>query len=75
MSYKDQRELAALPQQIEGLEAEQAQLTARMSVGGYHRAGPEQLRADRARLQELAALLVRKYERWQALEEERARLA
>ena len=47
----------------------------RMSEAAYHRAGPEQLRADRSRLQELEALLVRKYERWQALEEERARLA
>jgi len=44
LSYKDERELAALPQAIEALELEQAEVTARMSLPGLHRGGPERLR-------------------------------
>jgi hypothetical protein len=46
LSYKDERELAALPQAIEALEREQAEVNARMSLPDYHRGGPEQ-RAQR----------------------------
>ena len=75
LSYKEQRELAALPGEIEMLEREQAQLTARVSAPDYHRAGGEQLRGDRKRLEELEALLLQKFARWECLEEQRARLA
>ena len=73
LSYKDERELAALPLAIEALEREQAEVTARMGLPDYHRAGREQLRSDRQRIGEIEALLQEKFTRWEALEEQRAR--
>ena len=73
LSYKEQRELISLPGEIESLEREQAELTARMSAADYHRAGAEQIRSDRRRLEELEALLLEKFARWELLEERRAR--
>jgi len=75
LSYNEQRELAALPDEIETLEREQARLNARMSASDYHRLGGEQVRGDRKRLEELEALLLRKFTRWEQLEERRARSA
>jgi len=75
LSYLEQRELAALPDEIETLEHEQAQLNARMSAPDYHRLGGEQVRGDRKRLEELEALLLQKFARWEQLEERRARAA
>jgi ABC transport system ATP-binding/permease protein len=75
LGYKEQRELVALPEEIETLEREQAQLTARISAPNYHRLGGEQLRGDRKRLEELEALLLQKFARWEWLEEQRARSA
>jgi len=72
LSYNEQRELAALPDEIERLEREQAQLIARMSTPDYHRLGGEQVRGDRKRLEELEALLLEKFARWERLEERRA---
>ena len=72
LSYKDERELAALPQAIEALEREQAEVTARMSLPDYHRGTPEQLRRDRQRMQEIEAQLQEKFTRWEALEGARA---
>jgi len=71
LSYKDQRELAALPDEIEGLEREQAELLALMSGPDYHRRGPEQIREDRRRSEQIEALLATKFARWEALEEAR----
>jgi ATP-binding cassette subfamily F protein uup len=68
LSYKETRELEALPGEIEALEAEQHALTARMSAPDYFRQGPEALRADRARSADIEALLMEKLERWHALE-------
>jgi ATP-binding cassette subfamily F protein uup len=70
LSYKEQRELAALPEEIETLEREQAQLSERMSAPDYHRLGGEQMRSDRKRLEELEALLLDKFARWERLEQE-----
>ena len=75
LSYKEQRELAALPDEIESLEREQAQLTARISAPDYYRLGGEQLRGDRKRLEELESLLLQKFTRWEWLEEQRGHLA
>jgi ATP-binding cassette subfamily F protein uup len=72
LGYNEQRELAALPEEIETLEREQAQINARMCTPDYHRLGGEQLRADRKRLEELEALLLQKFARWEWLEERRA---
>jgi ABC transport system ATP-binding/permease protein len=69
LGYQEQRELAALPDEIETLEREQTELTTRMSAADYHRQDRERLRADRARLEELEALLLEKFARWESLEE------
>ncbi len=75
LSYKEERELAALPGQIETLEAEQTALTTRMSEPDYHRLGADRVRDDRKRLSELEELLLEKFARWELLEEQRARTA
>jgi ABC transport system ATP-binding/permease protein len=71
LSYKDQRELAALPEQIEALEQEQSQLNALMSGPDYHRRGPQQIRDDRLRIDAIESLLLTKFARWESLEEAR----
>jgi ATP-binding cassette subfamily F protein uup len=71
LSYKDQRELAALPDEIEALEREQSQLNALMSGPDYHRRGTQQIRDDRLRSEAIEALLLAKFARWECLEEAR----
>jgi len=73
LSYKDQRELAALPDEIEALEREQTELNALMSSPDYHRRGPDKMREDRLRSEQIEALLMTKFERWEALEQARPR--
>jgi ATP-binding cassette subfamily F protein uup len=68
LSYKETRELEQLPAQIEALEAEQRELTARMSGGDYHKHGAAQIKADRLRSDEIEATLASAYERWAALD-------
>jgi ATP-binding cassette subfamily F protein uup len=68
LSYKETRELAALPAEIEALEAESRALAERMQAPDYYRQPPEALRADRARAEEIETLLMQKLERWEALE-------
>ncbi|MDB6087361.1 MAG: transporter ATP-binding protein [Gammaproteobacteria bacterium] len=70
LSFKDQRELASLPVEIEALEREQTELTARMSTPDYHRQGAQQARTDGKRLEEIEALLLAKFARWESLEEQ-----
>ncbi len=69
LSYKEQRELAALPEEIEALEREQGEINTRMSSGDYHRQGAEKIREDRKRLEEIETLLLEKFARWEVLEE------
>jgi ABC transport system ATP-binding/permease protein len=75
LSFKEQRELDSLPKEIEALEREQTELTARMSTPDYHRQGAQQQRTDSKRLEEIEALLLTKFARWEALEEQRGRVA
>jgi ABC transport system ATP-binding/permease protein len=71
LSYKEERELAMLPQEIETLEKEQADIVARQSQPGYHREGAQRMRADQRRAEEIEVLLLEKFARWEALEEAR----
>jgi ATP-binding cassette subfamily F protein uup len=71
LSYKDQRELATLPEEIESLEREQTELTALMSGPEYHLRGAPQIREDRRRSTEIETLLLTKFARWERLEEAR----
>jgi ATP-binding cassette subfamily F protein uup len=68
MSYKEVRELAALPEQITALESEQRALTARMCEPDYFRVGAERMRVDRARAAEIETQLSTRLERWEQLE-------
>jgi ATP-binding cassette subfamily F protein uup len=71
LSYKDQRELEALPGEIEALEREQSELNARMSSAEYHKQGAHVMRDDSTRAGEIEELLLAKFARWEALEEAR----
>jgi len=68
LSYKEARELESLPKEIEALEAEQGLLAAKISAPEYFRQPPEALKADQQRNGELEALLMKKLQRWEALE-------
>ena len=68
LTYKEQRELEALPDAIEALEAEQHALTERMCAPGYHQQPAEALRADRLRAEAIEHALAEKFERWAALD-------
>jgi len=69
LSFKEQRELAALPAELEALEGEQLAITQRMSTADYHKQGAERIKADRARAVEIERLLAERIERWVLLEE------
>jgi ATP-binding cassette subfamily F protein uup len=69
LSYNEQRELAALPAELQALENEQAALLARMSAADYHTAGAQQMKADVGRAAEVERLLEEKLTRWMALED------
>jgi ATP-binding cassette subfamily F protein uup len=73
LSYKEQRELAALPEEIEALEREQTELNAHLASADYHRQGATKIREDRQRLEEIETLLLDKFARWETLEELRNR--
>jgi len=68
LSYKDQRELEALPQRIEALEAEQAQLQRESSDPDFYKHPGEDITAALVRLEEVAAELEVCYARWETLE-------
>jgi ATP-binding cassette subfamily F protein uup len=74
LSYKETRELAALPGQIEALEREQREINERMAGPEYHRLGTAQIRADGLRLAALEAELASCFDRWAELEARSAAL-
>jgi ATP-binding cassette subfamily F protein uup len=69
LSYKERRELDALPMRIEALEAEEQQLSARVASAGFYKEGAEAIATTMARLTALAKELEATYARWHALEE------
>ncbi len=69
LSYKLQRELEAIPGQIEALEAEQAKLQEEISDPAFYQCPPEQTRAVLERLDGLQKELDRLIERWAELED------
>jgi len=74
LSYKETRELAQLPAQIEALEVEQRAINERMSQSGYHRQGTAQIRSDGQRLTEIEQQLAAAFDRWAELEARAAAL-
>ena len=71
LSYKETKELEAMPKLIEDLEREQALLMNKMSDPEYHSLGVAELKADAEKAQALEAQIMESYERWEALEEKR----
>lgn len=68
LSYKEQRELEALPGLIAALESEQAQLQASQSQPDYFRRDARELRRDQDRIESIETELLALLERWETLE-------
>ena len=68
LSYKESRELEALPARIEALETEQKALTEAMSRADYHKRGADTLRRDAERAMAIERELEDAFERWAALD-------
>jgi ATP-binding cassette subfamily F protein uup len=75
LSFKERRELDQLPDELEALEREQAELAARMSGADYHRQSIDRLKADRERAAVIELLLAEKFERWSALDQKAGQTA
>jgi len=68
LGFREQRELQALPAQIEALELEQAALAARMTDPAAFRRDAREQRADQDRAQAIEVELLALLEKWEALE-------
>lgn len=68
LTYKEQRELEALPQRIETLEAEQQHLYQTMSNPMFFQKGKEDIANIKARVSSLECELAEAYQRWETLE-------
>ncbi|MCE5186519.1 MAG: ATP-binding cassette domain-containing protein [Planctomycetaceae bacterium] len=69
LSYKEQKELEALPAEIERLEQERAALHAQMAEPAFYKQPQELLTQTAARLQELESALAAAFARWEQLEQ------
>jgi ABC transport system ATP-binding/permease protein len=67
LSYKEQRELEALPARIEALEAEQKTLAERLADAGFYSREPQNVAAAQARVAAIDDELLQALERWEAL--------
>lgn len=74
MSFKELRDLEALPAQIESLEREQAQLAQRLADPFTYKADPGAVRALHQQQQDLEATLDSAMARWEMLEQKKTRL-
>ncbi len=74
LGYKEQRELDALPGEIEQLEAERETIEKALSDPALYQENPEQVSVFSARMQELDSILEEKYAYWDELEEKRGHL-
>lgn len=70
LSYKEQRELEALPGHIESLETEQAELQQRMADPAFYQQDREAIAEATSRLEALEQELAAAYGRWETLEAE-----
>ncbi|HJX09210.1 MAG TPA: ATP-binding cassette domain-containing protein [Candidatus Binatia bacterium] len=68
LTYKEQRELEALPEKIESLEAEQSALHGLMGDADFYRQPSEKITATIDRLEAVKLELESRYARWQELE-------
>jgi ATP-binding cassette subfamily F protein uup len=75
LTYKEQRELEALPARIESLESEQAALNARVAGPEFYKEAPDAIRAALARAADLHREIADAYDRWHTLETLNAQLS
>ncbi len=68
LSYKEQQELTALPERIDGMEAEIAALHEAMAQPAYYQKPGDQIAADQKRLDQLDTELASAYRRWEELD-------
>ena len=68
LSFKEQRELEQLPQQIADLEAEQATISERLADPELYRKQPDEVQKLNQRFAEIDQLLMESLERWEAIE-------
>jgi ATP-binding cassette subfamily F protein uup len=68
LSFKEQRELEALPPHIEGLETEREALYRTLSDPSFYRQAGAEIAAAKARLESLEQELGEAYQRWETLE-------
>ncbi len=68
LSYKEKRELEALPELLERLEGEQHELEARVNDGAFYRQDRDAITAALRELERVGAELERAYARWEYLE-------
>ncbi len=68
LSFKEQRELEQLPQQIAALEAEQATITEKLADATLYTKEPAQAQQLSERFAQIDQLLVESLERWEAIE-------
>jgi ATP-binding cassette subfamily F protein uup len=68
LSYKDQQELAALPQRIEELETRIAALHEKMAAPDFYQQSGDYIAKETAQLQELETKLAATYVRWEELD-------
>jgi ABC transport system ATP-binding/permease protein len=68
LTNKEQRELEALPKQIEKLEAEQAELTAKLGDPGFYKKEPAAFSTVKARLDAIEREHATAFARWEELE-------
>jgi ABC transport system ATP-binding/permease protein len=68
LSYKEQRELADMPEKIQNLETEQSQLQAQIADPGLFKTDPARATEALQRLQSLSTELEQAYARWDVLE-------
>ncbi|HDK38643.1 MAG TPA: ATP-binding cassette domain-containing protein, partial [Thiolapillus brandeum] len=75
LSYKEQRELDALPGEIEDLEAERESLESVLADPALYRDEPGRVASLSSQMQSLDLKLEEKYARWDELEEKRLQFA
>jgi len=68
LSFKEQRELEQLPQQIAALEAEQATITEKLADSALYAKEPAQAQRLSERFAQIDQLLVESLERWEVIE-------
>ncbi|MDA0842278.1 MAG: ATP-binding cassette domain-containing protein [Planctomycetota bacterium] len=69
VTYKEQKELKALPSKIGALESEQQSLHGAMSDPSFYKKSGDEIAATTSRLEEIEAELGAAYARWEVLEQ------